>query len=47
MGIDSDHMGVLDDAEFAAVISTQSAEYRRIFTDLYVIGDSVAICAEK
>ena len=47
MDIDSEHMGVPEDAEYAAVINMPSAEYRRIFTDLYVIGDTITISAEK
>lgn len=46
MDIDSEHMSVPDD-EYQAVIHMPSAEYRRIFTDLAVIGDTVTIEASK
>jgi len=47
MDIDSEHMGVPEDTEYAAVINMSSAEYRRIFTDLFVIGDTITIEAVK
>ena len=47
MDIDSDHMGVPENAEYAAVINMPSNEYRRIFTDLSVIGDTITVEATK
>lgn len=47
MDIDSEHMGVPEDTEYAAVINMPSSEYRRIFSDLNVIGDTITIEASK
>lgn len=47
MDIDAEHLGMTDDIEYTAVISMPSSEYRRIFTDLAVIGDTVTIEASK
>ncbi len=46
MDIDSEHMNV-PNGEYQAVIHMPSSEYRRIFTDLSVIGDTVTIEASK
>lgn len=46
MDIDSEHMDVPED-EYQAVIQMPSSEYRRIFTDLSVIGETVTIEACK
>lgn len=47
MDIDSEHMGVPDNTDYEAVINMPSAEYRRIFTDLSVIGDTISIECSK
>lgn len=47
MDIDSEHMGVPEDTDYSAVINMPSSEYRRIFTDLFVIGDTITIEAMK
>lgn len=47
MDIDSEHMGVPDDTEYAAVINMPSSEYKRVFTDLALIGDTITINAQK
>lgn len=46
MDIDSEHMHV-PEAEYQAVVRMPTAEYRRIFTDLAVIGETVTIEACK
>lgn len=46
MDIDSEHMNVPED-EYQAVVHMPSAEYKRIFTDLAVIGETVTIEATK
>lgn len=47
MDIDSDTMNVPDDSEYQAIISMPSAEYRRVFTDLAIIGDTISIDVTK
>jgi proliferating cell nuclear antigen len=46
MDIDSEHMNVPDD-DYDTTIQMPSSEYRRIFSDLSVIGDTVTIEASK
>jgi len=43
LNIDSERMGIPEDTEYAAVICMPSTEYRRIFTDLLLIGDTISI----
>lgn len=47
MDIDSEHMGVPEDTDYSAVINMASGEYRRIVSDLFVIGDTITIDALK
>ena len=47
MDIDADHIGVPEDDRYTAVIRMPSSEYRRIFTDLAVIGETVTIDVAK
>lgn len=47
MDIDSENMNVPDDSDYQAVINIPSAEYRRIFNDLSIIGDTISIEATK
>jgi proliferating cell nuclear antigen len=46
MDIDSEHMSVPDD-DYQAMVHMPAAEYRRIFTDLAVIGETVTIDVSK
>lgn len=46
MDIDSEHMNVPED-EYHAVVNMPTSEYKRVFTDLSVIGDTVTIEASK
>eukprot|EP00177_Eucheuma_denticulatum_P000834 GFKZ01001502.1.p2 GENE.GFKZ01001502.1~~GFKZ01001502.1.p2 ORF type:complete len:281 (-),score=57.91 GFKZ01001502.1:1645-2487(-) len=47
MDIDLEHMNVPDDSDYQAVINLPASEYRRIFTDLAVIGDVICIEVSK
>lgn len=47
MDIDSDTMNVPDDSDYQAIVNMPSAEYRRIFSDLAVIGDTISIDVTK
>lgn len=47
MDIDLEHMNVPDDSDYQAVVTLPSAEYRRIFTELSIIGDTVSIEVSK
>ncbi|CAN8067600.1 unnamed protein product [Agarophyton chilense] len=43
MDIDSEHLSIPEDSDYEAIISMPSAEYRRIFSDLSIIGDTITI----
>lgn len=47
MDIDSENMNVPDDSEYQAVVNISSPEYRRIFNDLSIIGDTITIDVTK
>lgn len=47
MDIDSENMDVPEDSDYQAIISMPSSEYRRIFNDLAIIGDTISIEVEK
>lgn len=47
MDIDSEHLSVPEDDDYQAIISMPSAEYRRIFSDLSIIGDTITIEINK
>lgn len=47
MDIDSEHMSVPDDGDYQAIINLPSQEYRRIFSDLSIIGDTISIEVSK
>eukprot|EP00178_Gracilaria_changii_P025542 TRINITY_DN78693_c0_g1_i1.p1 TRINITY_DN78693_c0_g1~~TRINITY_DN78693_c0_g1_i1.p1 ORF type:complete len:280 (+),score=56.50 TRINITY_DN78693_c0_g1_i1:277-1116(+) len=43
MDIDSEHLSIPEDSDYEAIISMPSQEYRRIFSDLSIIGDTITI----
>lgn len=47
MDIDSEHLSIPEDSDYQAIISMPSAEYRRIFSDLSIIGDTITIEINK
>lgn len=47
MDIDSENMNVPDNSDYQALVSLPSSEYRRIFTDLSVIGDTISVEVAK
>lgn len=47
MDIDLEHMNVPEDSDYQAVINLPSSEYRRIFSDLSIIGDTISIEVAK
>lgn len=47
MDIDQDTMNVPDDDEYQAIVNMPSADYRRIFSDLAIIGDTITIDVTK
>lgn len=47
MDIDSENMNVPDDSDYQAVINISSPEYRRVFNDLSIIGDTISINVTK
>lgn len=47
LDIDSETMNVPDDSDYQAIINMPSAEYRRVFNDLSIIGDTISIDVTK
>lgn len=43
MDIDSDHLSIPENSDYQAIINMPTAEYRRIFSDLSIIGDTISI----
>jgi proliferating cell nuclear antigen len=46
MDIDSEHLGI-PDTEYKCVVKMPSAEFKRICTEITVMGDTVKISASK
>lgn len=47
MDIDSEHLSVPEDGDYQAIVNLPSQEYRRIFNDLSIIGDTISIEVSK
>lgn len=43
MDIDSEHLNIPENSDYQAIIQMPSSEYRRIFSDLSIIGDTITI----
>lgn len=43
MDIDSEHLNIPENSDYQAIITMPTQEYRRIFTDLAIIGDTISI----
>lgn len=43
MDIDTEHLGIPENSDYQAIVNMPSTEYRRIFNDLSVIGDTISI----
>ena len=43
MDIDSEHLNIPENSDYQAIITMPTSEYRRIFSDLSVIGDTISI----